>query len=119
MPRRVAVSVKSMNGLDSRMDPRFGRANAFLIVQQQTETIVAEFLNNASSAVQGAGTEASREMKSNDVEAVISGRFGPKAIQSLDAFGIEMWTAPEGITAKQALKDLVDGRLERVEIKVY
>ena len=108
-----------MNGLDSEIDPRFGRAHAFLIVEMPAGNILAEFANTAASAVQGAGTEASRSMDKNDVSGVISGRFGPNAIQSLNALGIEMWTTPEEITAKQALKDLIAGRLERVEIKVY
>ncbi len=119
MSKRAAVSVKSMDGIDSLIDPRFGRAYAFLIVELETGKIVAQFFNSAASAAHGAGTAAAVVMKSNDVDAVISGRFGPTAFQSLQAFNIEMWIAPQGITAETALDQLNDGSLEQMKVKVY
>lgn len=119
MNRRVAISIKSMDGLDSTIDPRFGRAYAFLIVDTEPREVVAQFFNDAASAAHGSGTAAAVSMNSNDVEAVISGRFGPKAIQSLEAFKIEMWTAPEGITAQEAIDRFIDGDLEQTKMKVY
>jgi predicted Fe-Mo cluster-binding NifX family protein len=119
MSRRIAISVKSMDGLDSLMDPKFGRAHAFLIVGLENKEIIAQFFNNAASAATGAGTAASVAMNTNDVDVVISGRFGPKAYQSLEAFGVEMWIAPEGITAMDALEQFAAGRLKQMKIKVY
>ena len=119
MSRQVAISVGSMDGLDSPIDPRFGRAHAFLIVDVETGKVIAQFFNDAASAAHGAGIAAAAAINSNDVDAVISGRFGPKAFKSLEAFDIEMWTAPEGITAKTALDRLAAGSLEQVKIKVY
>ncbi len=119
MSQLVAISVKSMNGLDSPIDPRFGRAYAFLIVELETRRVSAEFFNNAASAAVGSGTAAAVAMKFNQVCAVISGTFGPKAFQSLQIYNIAMWTAPEGITAKEAIDRFAAGRLEEMEMKIY
>ncbi len=119
MTQRVAISVKSMDGLNSPIDPRFGRAYAFLIVELETGKISAEFFNSTASAAQGAGTAADVAMKINKVCAVISGTFGPKAFQSLQIYNISMWTAPEGISAKEAIDRFVAGGLEEMEMKVY
>ncbi len=119
MSKRVALSVQSKDGLQSQIDPRFGRAEAFLIVELETEEIFAQFFNDAASAAHGAGTAAAVAMKSNDVDAVISGRFGPKAFQSLEAFNIEMWIAPAAIIAEEALSLLTTGKLEQMKMKVY
>ena len=108
-----------MDGFDSQIDPRFGRAYAFLIVDLETGMIAAEFFNSAASAAQGAGTAASIAMNINDVDVVISGSFGPKAIESLEAFEIEMWAAREGLTAKEVLDQFAKGNLKKLEMKVY
>jgi predicted Fe-Mo cluster-binding NifX family protein len=119
MSKRVAVSVKSTDGLDSLVDPRFGRAHAFLIVELETGEIAEQFFNNAASASQGSGTEAAVAMKANSVNAVISGAFGPKAFQALNALNVEMWTAPYGVTAREALDRLKAGSLQQMKVKVY
>ena len=119
MPKRVAISIKSKDGLDSLVDSQFGRAHAFLIVELETQRTVAQFFNDAASTSHGAGIAAAIVIKNNDIDAVISGRFGPKAVLSLQAYDIEMWTAPEGITAKEALDRLAAGSLEQMKVNVY
>ncbi|MDJ0764013.1 MAG: NifB/NifX family molybdenum-iron cluster-binding protein [Myxococcota bacterium] len=119
MSKRVALSIKSMDGLDSLLDPRFGRAYAFLILDLETREVFAQFFNSAASAALGAGTAAAVAMQSNDVDAVISGRFGPKAVQALMANDIEMWTAPVDITAREAVERFATGSLEQMAVKVY
>jgi predicted Fe-Mo cluster-binding NifX family protein len=111
MSKLVAVSVEGINGLESIMDPRFGRAFAYLVVDVDTNTVVADLENKMRDAAHGAGTGAAAMMAGNNVKAVISGRFGPKAFQALSSLGIEMWTAPERITAKEAIAKFVSGDL--------
>ena len=72
-------------------------------------------IDNASvNAPHGAGTGAAQMLKSAGVGTVISGRFGPKALDALRALGIEAWVAPAGITAREAVHLLTDGGLERM-----
>ena len=113
MAKLVAVSVESLDGLDSVLDPRFGRAFAFVIVDADTNTIIGELDNKTRDAAHGAGTGAAAMIANYRVSAVISGRFGPKAFRALQSLGVEMWTAPEGITVDEAVSQFVSGTLEQ------
>jgi predicted Fe-Mo cluster-binding NifX family protein len=110
---RVAVTIVPRDqGLNDLMDDRFGRAEAFVVVNGATGEVVETIDNASVNATHGAGTGAANRLKSAGVDAVISGRFGPKASDALRALGIEAWLAPPGITAGEALRLLDDGALE-------
>ncbi len=119
MGGRIAVTVMEPGGTGARIDPRVGRAHAFLIIDPDSGAVVSEIENAAAGAAHGAGTGAAALLSREGVSDVISGRFGPKAYQALEAFGIGMWTAPEGVTAAEALARLAKGELPRMEIKRY
>jgi predicted Fe-Mo cluster-binding NifX family protein len=109
---RIAISiVREDKGLDDLMDERFGRAEAFLVVDGTTGEAVETIDNALVGAPHGAGTGAASLLKSAGVSKVISGRFGPKASDALHAHGIEAWIAPPRITAGEALRLLEDGGL--------
>jgi len=112
MSKRVAITVTSQNGLQSSLDPRFGRAQAFLIVDLDSRDIIAELDNESADLAHGAGTGSAAMMSAHDVQIVISGRFGPKAEQALSQLGIEMRIAPADFTAEQALDMLAAGTLQ-------
>jgi predicted Fe-Mo cluster-binding NifX family protein len=112
---RIAISVtRDREGMQAVMDGRFGRAEAFLVVERESGEVVETIDNESVSASHGAGTAAANTMKSAGVEAVISGRFGPKAFDALRALGIETWVAPPGITAGEAMRMLDNGGLEQM-----
>jgi predicted Fe-Mo cluster-binding NifX family protein len=109
---RIAISiVPNHKDLSDLMDNRFGRAEAFLVIDRVTGEAV-EILDNVSAgASRGAGTGAANLLKSAGIGAVVSGRFGPRALEALEGLGIEAWTAPPTITAGEALRLLEDGDL--------
>ena len=112
---RVAISIRSYGeGLSARMDDRFGRAEAFLVVEKETGEAIETIDNASVAASHGAGTGAANMLKSAGVGAVVSGRFGPKAFDALRALGIETWIAPPGLTAGEAVRLLQDGVLEQM-----
>jgi predicted Fe-Mo cluster-binding NifX family protein len=113
MSKKIAITVQRKDGLGSPIDPRFGRASAFVIVDRDTRELVLELDNVFAEHAHGAGTGAASLMEKQDVGVVVSGRFGPKAEQALTFLEIEMWTAPEGITVKETLDRLAAGKLER------
>jgi predicted Fe-Mo cluster-binding NifX family protein len=111
---RVAISiVRHDKGLSDPMDDRFGRAEAFLVVDRATGKAVETIDNASVNASHGAGTGAANLLKSAAVGAVISGRFGPKAFDALQALGIKAWLAPPGVTVGEAVRLLEDGALEQ------
>ena len=119
MSKCVAISVCRKNGIDSALDHRFGRAPAFVIIDLDSRKVICEFDNESINQVQGAGTGAAARIAKEGVDGVISGRFGPKAYEALKQLGIEMWVAPDTITAAEAITRLESGELEHMEVKVY
>ena len=113
---RIAISVqRDGEGLKALLDDRFGRAEAFVVVDGETREVIETIDNASADASHGAGPAAAAELSSAGVNAVISGHFGPKAFDALRALGIETWTAPSGSIAEDALGMLDEGRLELVQ----
>ncbi|MFH2009489.1 MAG: NifB/NifX family molybdenum-iron cluster-binding protein [bacterium] len=119
MAKRIAITVTQTDGIDSSMDPRFGRTPAFVFVDEDTGEVVGEKVNTAAAHGHGAGTAAAAAMAKQGVGAVISGRFGPKAYEALAALGVEMWVASPGLTARQALDRYLAGGLRRMRVEVF
>jgi len=113
---RIAMSpTRDGEGMHALMDGRSRRSGAFLIAQRETGEVVETIDNASASAFHGARTGAADALQSAGLNAVISGRFGPKACDALRALGIEAWVAPPGITAEEALSMFRNGDLERME----
>jgi predicted Fe-Mo cluster-binding NifX family protein len=117
---KIAITVlREGEGLLALLDGRFGRAFAFLIVDTDSGEVVETIENTGAAAAHGAGTGAAGLVRSAGVQAVISGRFGPKAFEALQALKIETWIAPTGITAGEALKRFREGKLEKMQMQVF
>jgi predicted Fe-Mo cluster-binding NifX family protein len=86
---KVIVSA-SGKGLDAQVDPRFGRAPYFLLVD--TETMEHEALENRQNlqAPQGAGIQAATLVARQKPAAVLTGHCGPKAFKTLQAANIQV-----------------------------
>lgn len=110
---RVAVPAVDDSGLGAIMDPRFGRAPFFALLDIKSGKLLGVVSNAAAAEAHGAGTRAAQLMREQDVRAVVAGRFGPKASQALQGMGIELFTAPEGLTVSQATGKLSAGTLPR------
>ncbi|MFP4017098.1 MAG: NifB/NifX family molybdenum-iron cluster-binding protein [Halanaerobiales bacterium] len=95
---KVVVTAKSKNGLDSEVDPRFGRANYFAVVD--TDNMEVNFLeNDAADSSSGAGVRAAQLIADQNAEAVLAGSFGPKAFNTLSAAGIKIYSYSSGTIA--------------------
>lgn len=108
---KVAITVQGKS-LSDPLDPRFGRARTFLIVDPETGAV--EALDNAVnlSAAQGAGIQSAQRIAQSGATAVITGHVGPKAFAVLHAAGIAIYVAPAG-AAEQALAQFRRGELSR------
>lgn len=107
---KVAVTT-SGNSLSSPLDPRFGRAGGFLIIN--TETGGTEFTDNKHNlnAPQGAGIQSAQNVAATGAEAVISGHCGPKAFRILNASNITVYPCASA-TVAEALELFKTGKLE-------
>ena len=111
---RIAISVRrDFEGLCASMEPQFGRTRSFLVVCGKTGKTLETIDNPSADLSYGAGTAAADLLSCAGVQAVLSGRFGPKALDALRTREIEAWVAPPGINAGQALLMFEGERLER------
>ncbi len=108
---KIAISCESAD-LDAQVDPRFGRAAGFLIVNP--ETLECQYIENGSSQVmaQGAGIQAAKNVADSGVKVVLTGFVGPKAFQVLNAAGIAIGQHLNEMTARQALEKYKAGEVE-------
>lgn len=77
------------NTLQAKFDLRFGRASWFCLLDElngKTDFIENDFNESQS----GAGTRVAQKIADFGAEKVISGDFGPKAKDLLDALNIQM-----------------------------
>ena len=107
---KVAVSSVGET-LDSAVDPRFGRAAQFVLVD--TDTGEHEVISNAQNlnAAQGAGIQAAETVFKHGAEYVMTGHCGPKAYRALDAAGIKVISGVEG-TVAEAVERLKNGEVK-------
>lgn len=108
---KIAISCDEPN-LDTTVDPRFGRAAGFMIVD--VDTMEFEYLNNGSSQVmaQGAGIQAAEIVARSGARAVLTGYVGPKAFQALSAAGIRIAQNLENIPVRKAVERYKEHKLE-------
>jgi len=106
---KIAVSSTGPT-MDSSIDPRFGRAGLFLIVNSDTGAFEVVDNKQSLAAAQGAGIQAARTVSEHGAEVVITGHCGPKAFRTLEAAGIKIIVGAEG-TVSQAIGNYNAGRL--------
>jgi predicted Fe-Mo cluster-binding NifX family protein len=89
--------------LEDLIDPRFGRAAGFIIIDPIS--LKFEYVLNGEAQVrdQGAGIQAAETVARQGVTAVLTGYVGPKAFQALAAAGIQVAQDLENITVREAL----------------
>jgi len=107
---KIAVTSQGPE-MDSAVDPRFGRAQHFIVVDTDTGQFSAVDNNMNLNAVQGAGIQAGRNVVELAVQAVITGHVGPKAFATLQAGGVNVYTGAAG-TVAEAVEQFKAGKLQ-------
>ena len=81
--------------MEAEVDPKFGRANYFLIIDPKTS--VVEVIENPNrDAAQGSGIQSAQLISSKNVGIVFTGSCGPKAGSVLQSAGIQVKTEVSG-----------------------
>ena len=89
--------------LTSEMDPRFGRAAYFIVVDP--ESLEYEVVENDENVhlSQGAGIQAGKTIVDKGAEVLITGFCGPKAFKVLESAGIKTIVGVKG-----RIKDVIE-----------
>ena len=107
--RLMKIAVTSTGeGLDSKVDPRFGRAAFFVIGDSDTMDFVASENENAAGGAAGIGS--AKCVIDEGAQAVLTGHCGPNAQRTLDAAGVKLYTEVTG-TVAEAVERFKSGKL--------
>ncbi|MBN1917689.1 MAG: NifB/NifX family molybdenum-iron cluster-binding protein [Verrucomicrobia bacterium] len=110
---KVAVTSRGKE-LDSEVDPRFGRARFFVLVDTDTGEFQAMDNGQNLNAAQGAGIQAAQNVAALGAEALLTGHCGPNAFRALSAGGIKVFAAVTG-TVAEAIEQFKAGTLAPAE----
>ena len=96
------------NSLQSEIDPRFGRAAYYMIVNTETEEVTIHDNSDGIGASNGAGTGAAQTLSEYGVQALYTGSVGPKAADVLSKANIPYYENITG-TVQEVLDQLKAG----------
>ena len=105
---RIAVT-STGETLDSQVDPRFGRAAFFLVVDTDSMDFSA-IENDNVTAAGGAGIGSAKVVIDAGAKAVLTGNCGPNAERTLRAAGVKLHVGATG-TVGNAVELLKRGEL--------
>lgn len=106
---KIAVTAQGPT-LDSPVDPRFGRAPYYVLVD--TETLAFEAVQNPYvQALSGAGIQAAQFVANQGAEAVLTGSCGPNAFQVLQTAGVKVIVGVVGMV-REAVERFKRGELQ-------
>ncbi len=106
---KIAIS-STGKGLDSQIDPRFGRCQYFILVDPETMEFEV-FENEGLMASGGAGVQAAQSIVQKGAKALITGNLGPNAASALSASGIKVYLVSGG-TVKEVAEAFKGGKLQ-------
>ncbi len=108
---KIAVTSEGP-GLKDMVDPRFGRAAGFVVVDTTTKEHTYVDNGTSQALAHGAGIQAARLMADAGVEVVLTGYVGPKAFEALKAVGIKTVQNMDKISVGQAVEKYIAGQYD-------
>jgi len=109
---KIAVSSKEKS-LSGEVSDVFSRSPYFVIAEiEKGEIKATEIIENKSAdQMGGAGISAAQLMAEKNVNAVITGNVGPRALDVLKQFNIAIYYG-DGLL-KEVLQEFIDGKLKK------
>jgi predicted Fe-Mo cluster-binding NifX family protein len=110
---KIAISSVGKD-IKSKTSDVFGRCPYFIIAEIENKKIgkTKAIKNKSIDQMGGAGIATAQLMAENNVNAVITGNVGPRALDVLRQFKIEIYSG-QG-TIKDVLQAFIDKRLEKI-----
>lgn len=112
----MKIAVSSMDKtIDGSVSDVFGRCPYFVIAEIEKGKIEkTEIIKNESTGqMSGAGMSAAQLMAEKNVNAVITGNVGPRALDVLEQFNIKVYSGNGAIT--EVLQKYIDGKLKEIK----
>ncbi|MBM3253728.1 MAG: hypothetical protein FJZ16_05715 [Candidatus Omnitrophica bacterium] len=111
---KAALS-SSGKDLENNISEVFGRCPYFLIVEIEDKKVKGfeTIKNKAVNQLGSAGIYAAQTVAEKEVNAVITGNIGPRALDVFRQFNIQVYKGT-GLV-KKALQGFIDNKLEEIE----
>jgi predicted Fe-Mo cluster-binding NifX family protein len=108
---KIAITALENDYNKSKVDPRFGRAAGFFIVDTESESF--EWIENSQNiyADHGAGIQASQTVINAKAEALVTGHVGPKAFRALTAGNVDIYVKADKHNVNEIVKLLKENKL--------
>jgi predicted DNA-binding protein (UPF0251 family)/predicted Fe-Mo cluster-binding NifX family protein len=108
---KIAITSEGPNMTD-RVDPRFGRAAGFVVVD--LETMESRYIDNGSSQTlsHGAGIQAAENIINAGASVLLTGSVGPKAFAALKGSGVKIGHNMNGGSVADAVEAFKAGKVE-------
>ena len=111
---KIAITIQG-DDATAVVDPRFGRAENFLIYNQEDASWTCLPNTQNLEAAHGAGIQAGQTITQSGAAVLLTGHVGPKAFKVLEAEGIAVYSFGEQVkTAAEVLADFLAGKLNRI-----
>jgi predicted Fe-Mo cluster-binding NifX family protein len=107
---KIAIAAAGRD-LDANLDPRFGRAQYFIIADPESMAFEVVETRQNLDLPQGAGIQAGMTVADQKVDVLITGHCGPKAFKVLQKAGVQIMTGARG-TVADVIAQFKDGQLE-------
>jgi len=111
---KIAVSSTGKN-LTDNVSEVFARCPYFIIAEIENQEIkkFEAIKNESENQMSGAGISAVQLMAEKDIKAVITKNVGPRALDVLKQFNIEVYFGSGAI--KKVLQKFINGKLEKTQ----
>jgi len=113
---RIGVAVESNNGLEAEVSGHFGRCPYYTILEVQEGKVKepVKVIANPYFSSHGEPGQVPSFLKEQEIEVIIAGGMGPRAVQFFSQFSIKVATGVSG-KVKEAVDSFLKGELKSSE----
>jgi len=111
---KIAISSTGKN-LESQVAEVFGRCPYFVIAEIENNKIIGREIieNTLTSQMGGAGISTAQAVAEKGVNAVIAENIGPRALDVLRQFNIEIYNGSGSV--EDVLQKFIDSKLTKIQ----
>ena len=111
---RICIPTQTRDGLDARVHEHFGSAPIFTIFE--TDTKALEVVENPNNKHLHGTCQPLNALNGTDVDVVVCGGMGARAVQKLNQGGIKAYRA-KGDTVEEVIQNYGSGDLEELSVQ--
>ncbi len=98
---------------DSLVDPRFGRAEMFVLFDEESNELEKISNDEAKQKAHGVGMQSAKKVLQSGAKVIITGNgAGEKALEILQKSGVEIYVGAGDMSLKDAYEAYKEGRLK-------